>query len=345
DQQCKPAVPFVGSTRIVDFAIANLANSGIRQILVLAQYKPESLVEHLDRHWGPVFASTGRSLQVVMPRSASPADRFRGTADAVARSSAHWLAPRPRWVAIFAADHVYRMDVAQMLEAHRRSGAAITVAAMPVPLAEASAFGVLRTGPDDVVVGFDEKPAHPCAMPGRPEYAYASMGNYVFDFRALRESLRIARARGHVDFGRDILPAALGRERVVAYDFTTNRIPGVASAQPYWRRRGHAGLARARPRGGEQPRCADPDRGPGLADPSARAAARRRPGRGTAAARRPLRNAAARRPRERLSPRDRGGILAPPAPQLSYQRTWPPTASRRPSRPHSWMRWSWKLRE
>lgn len=235
DQQCKPAVPFVGSTRIVDFAIANLANSGIRQILVLAQYKPESLVEHLVRHWGPVFASTGRSLQVVMPRSASPADRFRGTADAVARSSAHWLAPRPRWVAIFAADHVYRMDVAQMLEAHRRSGAGITVAAMPVPLAEASAFGVLRTGPDDVVVGFDEKPAHPCAMPGRPEYAYASMGSYVFDFRALRESLRIARARGHVDFGRDILPAALGRERVVAYDFTTNRIPGVASAQPYWR--------------------------------------------------------------------------------------------------------------
>src|SRR5690606_35212982 len=135
----------------------------------------------------------------------------------VAKSSGHWMMQRPRWVAIFAADHVYRMDVSQMLAAHRRAGEGITVAAMPVPLAEASAFGVLRTGPDDVVVGFDEKPQHPGAMPGRPDFAYASMGNYVFDFRALRDALLRARAQGHVDFGRDVLPAALGSERVVAY--------------------------------------------------------------------------------------------------------------------------------
>src|SRR5690606_26000841 len=141
ERQCKPAVPFVGSTRIVDFAIANLANSGIRRILVLAQYKPDSLVEHLDRHWAPMFAASGRSLRVVMPRSDAPADRFVGTADAVAKSSGHWMMQRPRWVAIFAADHVYRMDVSQMLAAHRRAGEGITVAAMPVPLAEASAFG------------------------------------------------------------------------------------------------------------------------------------------------------------------------------------------------------------
>lgn len=261
-RQCKPAVPFVGSTRIVDFAIANLANSGIRQILVLAQYKPESLVEHLDRHWAPMFASSGRSLRVVMPRSDAPADRFVGTADAVAKSSRHWSALRPRWVAIFAADHVYRMDVGQMLDAHRRSRAGITVAAMPVPLADASAFGVLRTGPDDEVVGFDEKPARPCPMPGRPDFAYVSMGNYVFDFRALREALRLARGRGHVDFGRDVLPAALGRERVVAYDFTTNRIPGVPSAQPYWRDVGTLAsleLARAEVSGPDAPiRMEDP---------------------------------------------------------------------------------------
>lgn len=233
--QCKPAVPFVGSTRIVDFAIANLANSGIRQILVLAQYKPDSLVEHLRRHWSPVFASSGRHLRVVMPRSDAPADRFTGTADAVAKSSEHWLALRPRRVAIFAADHVYRMDVGQMLAAHRRAGAAITVAAMPVPLSEAPAFGVLRTDADDRVVGFEEKPERPCSMPGRPGLAYASMGNYVFDVRALRDALRIAATDGHVDFGRDVLPAAIGRERVVAYDFTTNRIPGAAGAEPYWR--------------------------------------------------------------------------------------------------------------
>jgi len=235
DEQCKPAVPFVGSTRIVDFAIANLANSGIRKILVLAQYKPESLVDHLRRHWSPLFASTGRTLRVVMPRSAAPADRFTGTADAVAKSSEHWLGLRPRWVAVFAADHVYRMDVGQMLDAHRRSGAGITVAALPVPLAEASAFGVLRTGADDRVVGFEEKPQHPSPMPGRPGLAYASMGNYVFDVRALRDALRIAASQGHVDFGRDVLPAAIGREHVVAYDFATNRIPGVESTEPYWR--------------------------------------------------------------------------------------------------------------
>ena len=262
ERQCKPAVPFVGSTRIVDFAIANLANSGIRRILVLAQYKPDSLVEHLDRHWAPMFAASGRSLRVVMPRSDAPADRFVGTADAVAKSSGHWMMQRPRWVAIFAADHVYRMDVSQMLAAHRRAGEGITVAAMPVPLAEAFAFGVLRTGPDDVVVGFDEKPQHPGAMPGRPDFAYASMGNYVFDFRALRDALLRARAQGHVDFGRDVLPAALGSERVVAYDFTTNRIPGVASAQPYWRDVGTLAsleLARAEVSGPDAPiRIEDP---------------------------------------------------------------------------------------
>lgn len=235
DDQCKPAVPFVGTTRIVDFAIANLANSGIRRIVVLVQYKPDSLLEHLRRYWAPLFAASGRTLCVVMPRSDSPVDRFIGTADAVSKASEHWLATDPARVAIFAADHVYRMDVGQMIDAHRRSGAGITVAALPVPLAEARDFGVLRTGTDGRIIGFQEKPERPTPMPGHPGLAHASMGNCIFDARALRIALRLAALHGHVDFGRDVLPAAVARERVVAYDFTTNRIPGAASPWPYWR--------------------------------------------------------------------------------------------------------------
>jgi glucose-1-phosphate adenylyltransferase len=235
DDQCKPAVPFVGNTRIVDFAIANLANSGIRRIFVLAQYKPDSLVDHLRRNWAPLFAASGRVLRVVMPRSDDPADRFGGTADAVAKTRDHWLALEPARVAVFAADHVYRMDVGQMIDAHRRAGAGITVAALPVPLAEAREFGVLQTGADGLIVGFQEKPDHPTPMPGNPDRAYASMGNYVFDTRVLRHALQLAAREGHVDFGRHVLPAAVGRERVLAYDFATNRIQGVASPAPYWR--------------------------------------------------------------------------------------------------------------
>ena len=235
DQQCKPALPFAGAARIVDFVIANLANSGIRRIIVLAQYKPDTLVEHLHRHWTPLFAATGRILRIVLPRSEAPADRFAGTADAVAKAREHWSRLAPSWVAVFAADHIYRMDVAQMIHAHRRSGAGITVAALPVPLAEARELGVLRTEAGGRIIGFQEKPDRPVPMPRDPALAYASMGNYVFDAQVLRNVLWRAEREGHVDFGRDVLPAAIHRERAFAYDFTTNRIPGVANPAPYWR--------------------------------------------------------------------------------------------------------------
>lgn len=262
DNQCKPAVPFLGATRIIDFVIANLANSGIGRILVLAQYKPDSLVEHLHRQWAPQFAGPGRVLRVVMPRSDAPAHRFAGTADAVAKTRAHWLALDPPCVAVFAADHVYRMDVGQMIDAHRRLHAGITIAALPVPLAEACEFGVLQTDADGLVIGFQEKPEHPAPMPRNPDLAYVSMGNYVFDTLVLHHALQIAAREGHVDFGRHVLPAAVGRERMLAYDFTTNRIPGVARPEPYWRDVGtlaSLALARAELRGREAPiRIDDP---------------------------------------------------------------------------------------
>lgn len=233
--QCKPAVPFVGATRIVDFAIANLANSGIRRIFVLAQYKPDTLVDHLRRHWSPLFAAGGRVLRVLVPRSDAPEHRFVGTADAVAKTRDQWLALDPSRVAVFAADHVYRMDIAQMIAMHRQRRADITVAALPVRLAEAREFGVLQTNAEGLIVGFQEKPDHPASMPRDPGLAYASMGNYVFDTPVLCDALRIAMREGHTDFGRHVLPAAVDREKVFAYDFTTNRISGITSAGPYWR--------------------------------------------------------------------------------------------------------------
>jgi glucose-1-phosphate adenylyltransferase len=244
----KPAVPLGRGCRIVDFALANLANSGVPWIYLLAQYKPAPLIEHVARVWRPLLARRGCMLRPVL--AAGTGGEFGGTADAVYRNL-HLLARHdPDLVAVFAADHVYRMDVRQMAQFHMRRCADLTVAAVPVPLGQASSFGVIQARPDGRIEGFHEKPAQPACMPEDPQRAYASMGNYLFDPGTLVELLEAIVERGATDFGHDVLPQAVcSGARVYAYDFATNRVPGlkVYEEAAYWRDVGTlAALADAR---------------------------------------------------------------------------------------------------
>ncbi len=237
-RHAKPALPFVNGYRIIDFVLSNLVNSGVSSIYVLAQYKPHSLIEHLNTAWANRFDGNKSSfLSVVRPKTDGSEIPFRGTADAVYRSRQLIEQHRPDLVAVFAADHVYRMDVRQMADFHHERNADVTVAAVPVPIETASAFGVIVTGRDGEVREFQEKPARPAAIPGNPTRAYASMGNYLFDPKVLVHLLEDANRSGGSDFGRHILPRLPGRYRTFAYDFLSNVLPGVAADEEpgYWR--------------------------------------------------------------------------------------------------------------
>ena len=233
-EHAKPALPFANGYRIVDFVLSNLVNSKISTIYVVAQYKPDSLVKHIQSAWAPSFRDGEGLIKVLLPRPNAP---FRGTADAVDQNLALIQSHKPDMVAVFAADHVYRMDVRQMVDFHRRRDAHATVAALAVPLDKARGFGVLSAEADGRVRRFIEKPKQPPSIPGDPRFAYASMGNYLFQPRALDRMLAEARVRGEVDFGRDILPRVCAQDRVYAYDFAENRVPGLAEYEEraYWR--------------------------------------------------------------------------------------------------------------
>jgi glucose-1-phosphate adenylyltransferase len=236
-EHAKPALPFVNGYRICDFVLSNLLNSRISTIYVLAQYKPESLMKHIESVWAPCVEQSNGRIKVLLPRSNTFEGQFKGTADAVAQ----WLdlvqTHAPDVVAVFAADHIYRMDVRQMADFHRARGAGATVSALAVPIESARSFGVLKAARDGRVLEFREKPKHPAPIPGKPRHSYASMGNYLFDPRMLARVLQEARARGETDFGRDILPSICKTERVYAYDFAENRVPGVQDFEEraYWR--------------------------------------------------------------------------------------------------------------
>ena len=237
-ERSKPAVPFAGRYRIVDFVLSNLVNSGIYSIYLLVQYKSQSLIEHINRAWLMSPTLPDHFVTVVPPQMREGPEWFQGTADAVHQNLNLIAAHTPAMVAVFGADHVYRMDVRQMLDFHRSRGAHVTVAALPVPRAEASAFGVIACGADGRIDGFLEKPADPPGMPGDPTRAFASMGNYVFDTEVLVRAVREAKERGEHDFGRHVLPRLVDRSaRVYAYDFSGDRVPGVrAYEEPaYWR--------------------------------------------------------------------------------------------------------------
>ncbi len=234
----KPAVPFGGRYRIIDFVLSNFANSGLLSLYVLVQYKSQSLIEHLRQAWRPSGILPEYFITVVPPQMRTGAAWYRGTADAVLQNLNLIDDFHPDVVAIFGADHVYRMDVTQMLAFHRESGAEVTVAARPVPVKEASAFGVLAVDRDGRVVEWAEKPARPKAMPGQRDRALVSMGNYLFDRRVLIDAL-VADARRSTehDFGRSIIPELVPTGRVYAYDFQRNEVPGVKPYEEpaYWR--------------------------------------------------------------------------------------------------------------
>jgi glucose-1-phosphate adenylyltransferase len=237
DKRSKPAVPFGARYRIVDFVLSNLVNSGIFTIYLLVQYKSQSLIEHIRKAWtiSPLFPD--QFVTVVPPQMLEGQGWFAGTADAICQNLNLIENHHPELVLVFGADHVYRMDVNQMIGFHLEREADITVAALPVPLGQASGFGIMAAGPDGRIREFQEKPEHASSIPGDPNRAYASMGNYLFNSACLVRALREAHGRGETDFGKHVLPRMLDTHRVFAYDFASNAIPGLkAHEEPaYWR--------------------------------------------------------------------------------------------------------------
>jgi glucose-1-phosphate adenylyltransferase len=234
-EHAKPALPFANGYRIVDFVLSNLVNSKISTIYVLAQYKPDSLMRHIAAAWAPWFSGSDGMIKVLLPRSNR--QLFRGTADAVSQYLDLLQAHSPDVVAVFAADHVYRMDVRQMVDFHRSREADVTVAAVAVPLDKASSFGIVSAQPDGRVREFREKPQRAAPIPHNPARAYASMGNYLFDPQTLACALEEGARQGDTDFGRDILPRLCQSARVYAYDFAENQVPGLQDFEEpaYWR--------------------------------------------------------------------------------------------------------------
>lgn len=235
--RAKPAVPFGGRYRIVDIVLSNFVNSGLTKVKVITQYKSHSLETHLARAWrlSPLL---DQYVEAIPAQQRTGKSWFRGSADAVYQCQNAILDEHADLVCVFGGDHVYKMDVRQMIDAHLARGAHMSVAAIPVPVEHAGAFGVIEVDAEGWMVGFAEKPASPKAMPHRPGFALASMGNYVFDGEVLLDELGrdAARDEGTHDFGRDVLPSMVGRRRVFVYDFSTNEVPGEAERERgYWR--------------------------------------------------------------------------------------------------------------
>jgi glucose-1-phosphate adenylyltransferase len=238
-ERAKPAVPFGGRYRIVDFVLSNLVNSGIYSIYVLIQFKSQSLLQHLREGW-EVSGLLKNNFIIPVPaqmRSAQE-DWYRGTADAITQNVNLIEQADPHVVAIFGADHIYRMNIRQMIEYHVEKRASVTVAAIPVEKEYASEFGVIETTAEGSIVGFHEKKADAPTMPDDPNRVYASMGNYVFSTDLLLRELYadLKNENSSHDFGKDILPSLIGRADMYAYNFQTNIIPGDPIGSPqYWR--------------------------------------------------------------------------------------------------------------
>lgn len=234
----KPAVPFGGKYRIVDFVLSNFVNSGITAVYVLVQYRSQSLIEHLRRAWRIGGRIQQQFITVVPPQMKAHGGWYEGTADAVYHNVNLIQDFAPDLVAVFGADHIYRMDINQMIRFHRETDAEVTVAALPVPLHAAGGFGIIEADGSGCVTGFEEKPTAPKPMIQDPERAYSSMGNYLFNTDLLIEALEedASKPVSH-DFGRDILPQLITRHRVMAYNFHDNAVPGIKPYEErgYWR--------------------------------------------------------------------------------------------------------------
>ena len=238
DRRVKPAVYFGGKFRIIDFALSNCMNSGVRRIGVITQYKSHSLLRHLQRGWSFLRNEFNEFIDLLPAQQRMDNDSwYAGTADAVYQNLDILRAHQPEYILVLAGDHVYKMNYAELIADHVAQGKACTVGCIEVPLAEASAFGVMTIDTQRRIVNFEEKPACPTPMPGNPDVALASMGIYVFNAEALFNALAAdAAASGSSrDFGKDIIPAMVAQGQAVAHPFGLSCVKSSPDAPNYWR--------------------------------------------------------------------------------------------------------------
>jgi glucose-1-phosphate adenylyltransferase len=238
-ERAKPAVPFGGKYRIIDFVLSNFINSGIYSVYVLTQFRSQSLLQHLAEGWQAGSLLKSQFVIPVPAQMRSPDETwYQGTADAIYQNINLVEQSDPDVVAIFGGDHIYRMNITSMIEYHIAKKAEVSVAAIPAPRDMASEFGVIEATEDGRIQAFHEKNPNAPSMPGDPSRVFASMGNYVFSTRTLLKLLHddAAEENSRHDFGHNILPKLAGKPEIYAYDFQTNRIPGEPpDAEPYWR--------------------------------------------------------------------------------------------------------------
>jgi glucose-1-phosphate adenylyltransferase len=238
DIRAKPAMYFGGKSRIIDFALSNAVNSGIKRIGVATQYKAHSLIRHLQRGWSFMRAERNESLDI-LPASQQQNNEnwYKGTADAVAQNIDIIRGYGPKYIIILAGDHIYKQDYSLMIKHHVDSGADVTVGCIEVPRMEAVGFGVMKVDETDKILDFIEKPADPPAMPGHPDMALASMGIYVFETERLCDMLKAAEGKegyGH-DFGGDIIPDIVKNGTAIAHPFSRSCVRSGLEEKPYWR--------------------------------------------------------------------------------------------------------------
>jgi glucose-1-phosphate adenylyltransferase len=238
-ERAKPAVPFGGKYRIIDFVLSNFVNSGIYSIYVLTQFRSQSLLQHLSEGWqfGGMLKSNFITNVPAQMRSESES-WYQGTADAIYQNINLVEQSDPHFVAIFGGDHIYRMNIGSMIDFHLSKGAEVSVAAIPVARHQAIEFGVIEANDEGRIMGFHEKKANAPTMPGDSSRVYASMGNYIFSTKTLLDLLTTDAKNpdSRHDFGMDILPKLAGKDTIYAYNFEMNRIPGEAGDSiPYWR--------------------------------------------------------------------------------------------------------------
>ncbi|MFB0527344.1 MAG: glucose-1-phosphate adenylyltransferase [bacterium] len=235
----KPAVPFGGKYRLVDFVLSNFLNSGIYSLYVITQFKAQSLIEHLQDGWQLGQVMRDHFIVTVPAQMRLGESWYKGTADAIYQNLNLIKRFNPDIVAVFGADHIYRMDIRQMVKFHVKNNADVTVAAVPVPIEKTAELGIIDVEKDGLIVGFQEKPEKAHSIPGRPGEALASMGNYLFNKEVLMSELKensLRRETQH-DFGKDIITVLYQKRRVLAYDFKENKIPGEERSEEigYWR--------------------------------------------------------------------------------------------------------------
>jgi glucose-1-phosphate adenylyltransferase len=231
--RAKPAVPFGGIYRIIDFTLSNCVNSGLRKILVLTQYKAQSLGRHVNRGWNFLSRQLGEYIDIVPPQQRLGEQWYRGTADAIYQNIYSIETENPDFVLILAGDHIYKMDYGEMIQSHIDRNADLTVGCIPVPLADCIHFGILQIDKDERIARFDEKPKEATPMPGDPKHCLGSMGIYVFSARLMYDLLcdDAARVDSQHDFGKNIIPRMIEKHRVFAFPFKDKN----RKAQPYWR--------------------------------------------------------------------------------------------------------------